>query len=93
MAGMQDEAARPRLLSQASVKVVGAQSFSSASGGDLRLETGLNRRLPSFRALTADRLQFVSFAPDKSRVGSLALLNTPLVLPSNVGFPAPPAVI
>ena len=66
--------------------------FSGVQGSDQKMETELVRRLHSFKQSVDSNLPFLSFAPDKSRVGSLALLNCPLVLPDNTGFPAPPAV-
>lgn len=91
---LDDEQMRQRLELEAGVKtskLIG--SFSSPSVGDLRTESELRRRLLSFQAACGPALPFLSWAPDKSRVGSRALQNAPLVLPSNVGFAAPLAVL
>lgn len=77
---------RPQLLAVvAAMKVVGVASFSSSSG-DLRLKTELQRRLRSFRSLVGYHTQLVSSKSDSSRVGSLAMLSTTSLVPSNLGF-------
>lgn len=72
--------------------VSGIDCFSAPCSGDLKLENDLRRHVVSFKAACPTNLPFLSWAPDKSRVGNLALLNTPIVLPTNIAFPAPPQV-
>lgn len=68
----------------ASVAVDLRDAWNSNTAGDLELESKLGRPMTRFRSACPAPLR-LSVAPDKSRLGNLALLNCPAAIPGGFG--------
>ena len=78
------------------LRLPGWELSSDGSHGchsQLRVESELISTLNDFKAHCPRGLPFLSLCPDASRVGGLGIQACPVVLPSNVGIPAPPQAI
>ena len=67
--------------------------FVSTTDGDLELESRLKETLDNMVVHVAKHPLHISWALDKSRVGSRSVHNMMVATPDGVGFAAPPVVL